>query len=460
MKTRLRTTLVLFSILPLILVSLLAHPVTAAPFSAPQNPGTSGLAAWWTLNETSGTRVDSLGISNLVEEGGVSYASGMISNAADFELDNAQRLSVPDNANLSTSDIDFTLGAWIKPESIGSAYSTVLSKGDISSAASLEYALLVRDNQAHFMISDGSKSGTITSSSPIVPGYWYFVLAWHDSTTDQIGIQVNDSTPDLAAWSYGSWDSNFPLSLGGDSLPDHFFDGLIDETFLYKRLLSADEREWLRNIGLGRTYTELLSVPTATITPTLSETVVSPTATVTTTPTATAQANTTPEPVTVIQTVIVTVPYIIIENGNTDDVAVSGGGEGSSGGSSTSGSFVAATPYAWQNVYGTGSSSCGGYSVNVRVYVDYNEDKMMSPAEGVTDLQIFFLDQSYSRLGSAYTKDGQATFCISPTLYGRTIYVDIPYLQKFNALQIPNEPKQDLEIWFAGDAPELPLFLP
>ena len=360
-----------------------------------------------------------------------------------------------------TGDIDFTLGVWIKPESIGTTYSTVLSKGDISSAASLEYALLVRDNQAHFMISDGSQSGTVTSNSPIVPGYWYFILAWHDSTTDQIGIQVNDSTPDLAAWSYGSWDSDFPFSLGGDSIPDHFFDGLVDETFLYKRLLSADEREWLRNIGLGRTYTELLSAPTATVTPTLSETVTTPTATVTATPTATAQANTTPEPVTVIQTVIVTVPYIIIENGNTDDVAVSEGGGGSSGGSSTAtGSFTAATPYAWQNVYGTGSSSCGGYSINVRVYVDYNEDKMMSPAEGVTDLQIFFLDQSYSRLGSAYTTDGQATFCISPTLYGGTIYVDIPYLQKFNALQIPNEPKQDLEIWFAGDAPELPLFLP
>ena len=111
-------------------------------------------------------------------------------------------------------------------------------------------------------------------------------------------------------------------------------------------------------------------------------------------------------------------------------------------------------------INGIGSSSCGGYSISVRVYVDYNEDKMMSPAEGVTDLQIFFLDQSYSRLGSTYTKDGQATFCISPTSYGHTIYIDIPYLQKFNGLSIPSEPKQDLEIWFAADAPELPLFLP
>ena len=364
-----------------------------------------------------------------------------------------------DNTNLSTGDIDFTIGAWIKPESVGSTERMVLAKGDVSSAASLEYALLVTDNQAQFAISDGIQYATITSRSPIVPGYWYFIVAWHDSLTDQIGIQVNDSTPDVGSWTYGSWDSNFAFSIGGDSLPSRHFDGLIDEAFLYKRLLTTDEREWLRNTGLGRSYAELLSAPTATVTVTTSALPATPTFH---TNRQRQQSRQQPHQnsVIVIQTVIVTVPYIIIENGNGNDVAMSGGGGSTAGGSTTTGVFSASTPYAWQNVYGTGASSCGGYSISVRVYVDYNEDKMMSPAEGVTDLQIFFLDQSYTRLGSAYTRDGQATFCISPTQYGRTIYIDIPYLQKFNGLSIPSEPKQDLEIWFAGEAPALPLFLP
>jgi len=103
---------------------------------------------------------------------------------------------------------------------------------------------------------------------------------------------------------------------------------------------------------------------------------------------------------------------------------------------------------------------CGQYNVRVRVYVDYNEDKLMSPAEGVTDLQVFLLDQSYASLGKTYTQDGHAVFCLSPVQYGRTVYIDIPYLQQTEALQVPNEPTGDLEVWFAGKPPKLPLFLP
>lgn len=96
----------------------------------------------------------------------------------------------------------------------------------------------------------------------------------------------------------------------------------------------------------------------------------------------------------------------------------------------------------------------------VHVFVDYNHDKVMSLSEGVTDLQIFLLDHSYSSLGTTYTQDGLATFCISPTQYGRMIYVDIPYLQQRGELQIPGDPMQDLEIWFPGAPPVLPIFLP
>jgi len=454
MKTKLRTTAAFLAVLILSLISTLARPVTAAPFSA-QNPGTADLAAWWTLDEIIGERADSLAASNLADNGAVGYSSGLIGNSADLESDSTQFLSVADNASLSSGDVDFTFGAWIKPESASATdYSAVLAKGSMNSADALEYALFIYSERAYFLISNGSQYTSIISNDTIQPGSWYFILAWHDSAADQIGIQVNNSTPDVGTWSYGSWDSDLAFSIGSDSNPGSYFDGMVDEAFLYKRTLTEDEREWLLNAGQGRTYSELLSAPTATPTATTSET------NTTLTATAPIQGSATPGLVTVIQTVIVTVPYIIIENGNSNDVAESGGSSAGGTDGSTAGSFYAATPYPWQNVYSTGSTSCGGYSISVRVYVDYNEDKMMSPSEGVTDLQIFFLDQSYSRLGSTYTQAGQAVFCISPTLYGRTVYIDIPYLQKFNELQIPNEPKQDLEIWFAGEAPELPLFLP
>ena len=122
---------------------------------------------------------------------------------------------------------------------------------------------------------------------------------------------------------------------------------------------------------------------------------------------------------------------------------------------------MATTPLPWGSAgVALSLNYCGEYNLRVRVYVDYNEDKLMSPSEGVTGLQIFLLDQSYSSLGNTYTQDGHAVFYLSPIQYGRTLYIDIPYLQQMEAVQVPNEPTNDLEVWFAGVAPELPLFLP
>jgi len=155
----------------------------------------------------------------------------------------------------------------------------------------------------------------------------------------------------------------------------------------------------------------------------------------------------------------VVVPAIIINNTNQNEITGSGPG-GSSTTDTGSGSFVATTPLPWGSGAALSLNYCGEYNVRVRVYVDYNEDKMMSPSEGVTDLQVFLLDQSYSSLGKTYTQAGQATFCLSPTQYGRTVYIDIPYLQQFASLQVPNDPTNDLEVWFPGAPPDLPLFLP
>jgi hypothetical protein len=148
-----------------------------------------------------------------------------------------------------------------------------------------------------------------------------------------------------------------------------------------------------------------------------------------------------------------TVPVVIInnDNSNQNDTASSGSsGSGSSGatgsGNTTanngSGSFYATTPIPPVGQGGItvfSVTTCGGHYVRVRVYIDENKDRMMSPAEGV---------------------DGQAVFCIPQTQYGRTLFIDIPYLQQFGTLQIPESPNEDLEVWFPGESPVLPLFLP
>ncbi len=194
------------------------------------------------------------------------------------------------------------------------------------------------------------------------------------------------------------------------------------------------------------TYT-LTYTPTYTFTATATGTL-PPTSTQTFTPTATAAV-----PTVVQAPLVIIVPNIIINNTNTNTLSGGGG----------SGSFSAVTPAALQGQGGAalwGANICGGYYIRVHVYVDDNQDKLMSPAEGITGLQLFLLDQTYARLGTQYSLAGQVVFCIPPAQYGKPVYIDIPYLQQFKSVQIPEPPEQDLEVWFPLQPPLLPLYLP
>ncbi len=114
----------------------------------------------------------------------------------------------------------------------------------------------------------------------------------------------------------------------------------------------------------------------------------------TATRTATASAVPTSAPV-VQQSVVIVVPNIIINSNNTNTNTNSGGG-----GSSGAGGFSAVTPAPMQGQGGAtvwDGNVCSGYYIRARVYVDDNGDKMMSPAEGITGLNIHLLDQTYAK---------------------------------------------------------------
>ncbi len=225
------------------------------------NPGVLQLAAWWPLDEASGGRADPRGGQTLTDHNTVASAAGLHGLAADFESSNSEYLSHADTAALSLGDVEATLGTWVKLESKG-ANRTLISKFE-TTGNQREYRLLYdsgADRFAFTISADGS--GTAEASvqaaslgSPAT-GVWYFVLAWHDPAANLIGIQVNDGTPDTASHSGGIYNGTAVFRLGALGGPAQYHDGLLDEVFLYKRLLAAAERTWLYNGGLGRAYSE------------------------------------------------------------------------------------------------------------------------------------------------------------------------------------------------------------
>jgi len=74
---------------------------------------------------------------------------------------------------------------------------------------------------------------------------------------------------------------------------------------------------------------------------------------------------------------------------------------------------------------GGGSAKCENRVV-VIVYSDDNQDQVPSFSEGISGLQVVILDSTFVQVGSAYTREGRATFCLPQ---GKMFYVDIPYLQ-------------------------------
>ena len=87
---------------------------------------------------------------------------------------------------------------------------------------------------------------------PLSSNTWYYVVAWHDSVGNQVGISVNDSVPDTAAFTFGSFDDVGTFAIGKESV--NYFGGTIDEVGFWKRTLTSGERTQLYNAGAGLAY--------------------------------------------------------------------------------------------------------------------------------------------------------------------------------------------------------------
>jgi hypothetical protein len=112
--------------------------------------------------------------------------------------------------------------------------------------------------------SSGTSATKVAGTANLNAGTWYLLIAWHDPAANTINLQINNGTVFSKAFSAGIQNSTYPLRLGTTSgSPYGYVDGVIDEAFIYRRVLTADEREWLYNSGNGRTYSELSQIDNA-----------------------------------------------------------------------------------------------------------------------------------------------------------------------------------------------------
>lgn len=221
---------------------------------------TAYAVAHWTLDESSGTRADSVGSNDLADYNTVGVGTGKFGNAADFEASNSEYLYVTDNSDVSVGNTDWMFRAWVQLESIPS-FPIIASKGWPTPSADAEFALFYRTSGGdgfELAVNIGTDSATaIKVSMTASTGTWYLIHAWHDATNDILGISVNAGTPTTTSYTAGVNDGTSNFVLGASPAQTLYWDGLIDDAVILKGyILDATERTADYNSGTGVAFAD------------------------------------------------------------------------------------------------------------------------------------------------------------------------------------------------------------
>lgn len=227
--------------------------------STPSDPIGDGLRAdaiaYWKMDEASGTRADSTGHGyNLSQVNSVGSTTGKINNAiiCDNNLDYIRYTG----SGLSLGNTNYAFSFWTKFSVLPELLTwTIISKGE--SNGNGEYYIEIEDEGDYMRFSFNGDSGFSVSTSPsltISLDTWYFVVCEHDFTNSKSRIYVNNQLE-------GENDTAFPTNVQGNIFSIGFditgifdgFIGIVDETLVLGRLSTSDERDYLYNLGDGRT---------------------------------------------------------------------------------------------------------------------------------------------------------------------------------------------------------------
>lgn len=193
------------------------------------------LVSYWKLDETSGTRLDTIGDNDLTDNNTVLSGTGLVDTAADFESTNSEYLSIAD-ASQSGLDItrDMTMIAAVRFESLGGSTSILDKNGrsggtgySIGKAGTGEFDVYVQGTQLKMAVSPSTAT-------------WY-VVAGTFTGAKLIGY-TNGTPGGDANLSTAPADNAVAFALGrrGDAASE-YFDGLMDEVAIFSRYLRDEE---------------------------------------------------------------------------------------------------------------------------------------------------------------------------------------------------------------------------
>lgn len=210
-------------------------------------PPSLGLVGAWSFDETSGsTAGDASPHGNAGLISGASRVTGKYNGALNFDgVDDW--VTIEDDSTLDLT-AGMTLEAWVKPETLGTTWRTVLIK---EQSAQLAYALYANTD-------GGVPSGHVFTSgdigvrgpAPLPVNQWSHLATTWDGATLRVFVNAVEvaSTPLEGT----AVESSGALRIGGNAIWPEWFDGAIDEVRVYDRALTAVEIAKDRDTPIGK----------------------------------------------------------------------------------------------------------------------------------------------------------------------------------------------------------------
>lgn len=211
----------------------------------------SGLVAYWSLSETSGTRFDSgPNHFDLTAANSPATGTGQLGQCASLTHGSNQYFNRQYQSMLAFSGTSFMFAAWLQPSQTTSERVFVSTPGN-------GYLMELVGGRFGFQVAL-SGAGTPEVTDPVnlpAVGVNSLVFGWLDTVAKTINVQVNNHAPVSSAATAALVPSTDLFYLGGyNAAGTYAWDGLLGPVMCWNRVLSASERATLWNGSAGNAY--------------------------------------------------------------------------------------------------------------------------------------------------------------------------------------------------------------
>ncbi|KKM96635.1 hypothetical protein LCGC14_1176100, partial [marine sediment metagenome] len=209
------------------------------------------LVACYKLDGLSGDVIDSQGDNNGTNSGATRGATGILNFSFDFESDDSDFVNLTDMDELSGVD-EFSVSLWVNPE-VMQTTDVLITQG---TSTEIDSAFLLRvfaSGLVDLIIWNTGGTPSQINNLVVVAGEWSHIVASYNGTNTT--LYVNNTISAIGVLTGNIRNSPQNVTLGSWNNNVNFYDGLMDEVFIWNRSLSSSEVSDLFNNATAITCT-------------------------------------------------------------------------------------------------------------------------------------------------------------------------------------------------------------